>query len=549
MSCKKHAIRPCVIAFGVALCFVFPSRAYGLAESTGPDGSNAQAVHALGELGQGVNVALISSGNARATHEAFADANGLLHLFVHDFTGAGIYTTNHETWMAGIIASRGGFWYPDDIGVAPAADIHSARVAAGSSILFSDLEDALEDLINNENCRVVVTGIALNPTADGQSIWTMLYDYYAYEYNAIFANPAGNYIYDSNGTLIRDDIVVFGDCYNGITTGGLRVTEPDVYDRVGTVSSLGPTADGRRKPDVVGPSQDQTIPHGNSDTSWFTWSSSGGETSFSVPHTAGLAALLLRLADQTPEPYDSQNQVIKAVILNSTFPNIDDKSGNPTNPADSNNVWHPHRGYGRTDALSAYQILQAGRFFTDEVITADKGWAYDSIKRNKEHVYYLDALKDYRLVLTVTWNREIKKWLGSYSEGAAFNLDLTIKDPNELVIFTEAAQLNNLEKVDLLLPTDGTYHIYLKNTTRTTRDYALAFELRPFIQADFDLNYIVDYNDLNTFVSDWLKIGSDLETNLLLDDPNDPNDRVNMRDFSILANQWLTTDDRYCVGQ
>ena len=50
----------------VLRCAVVP-QAYGLEESTGPGGSNAAAVHQLGETGEGVNVGLIL-GRQRANH-------------------------------------------------------------------------------------------------------------------------------------------------------------------------------------------------------------------------------------------------------------------------------------------------------------------------------------------------------------------------------------------------------------------------------------------------------------------------------------------------
>ena len=58
-----------------------------------------------------------------------------------------------------------------------------------------------------------MTGIQLPPTMDPN--WSRMYDYYAEHYDVVFANAAGNsYPNDSN-------ISVFGDGYNGITTGGL----------------------------------------------------------------------------------------------------------------------------------------------------------------------------------------------------------------------------------------------------------------------------------------------------------------------------------------
>ncbi|MCJ7777272.1 MAG: S8 family serine peptidase, partial [Sedimentisphaerales bacterium] len=268
-------------------------KAYALAGSTAQGGSNAQAVHQLGETGENVDVGLITARNVLTTHEAFydKDANGSpigsTHAFNYDFSGAGIKLANHDTWMAGIVASRGGISHPYDTGVAPGADIHCARVANDSnSISPYWLDDALDELVTGQNCRVIVTGFSLDIDPNGQSIWVLLYDYYAYHHNVIFANAAGN---------ANTYIAIFGDAYNGITTGGLRVTQDDEYGRVGSISGSGPTSDGRSKPDIVAPSQNQTMPNTASNNSWYTWTSSGGYTSLSVPHTAGVAALLLGL--------------------------------------------------------------------------------------------------------------------------------------------------------------------------------------------------------------------------------------------------------------
>ncbi len=111
-----------------ALCFVLTQKAYGLAESTGPGGSDSIAVHQLGITGEGVNVGFISAGSVLTTHEAFKDANGVIHAFNYDFTGDGNSIIAHDTQLAGIIASNGGAAYPNEIGVAPGANIYCARV-------------------------------------------------------------------------------------------------------------------------------------------------------------------------------------------------------------------------------------------------------------------------------------------------------------------------------------------------------------------------------------------------------------------------------------
>jgi hypothetical protein len=517
-------------------------KACGLAGSTGPDGSNAQAVHALGETGKGVNVGVVSASNTRITHEAFKDPNGVSHAFAYDFTtvdGNDIGISWHDTFMAGIVASRGGASHPDDIGVAPGANIHSARIQNDSGQMTNVfLTDALDELIIEQNCRVIATGVQSIMIPDGNSLWTKMYDYYAYEYDAVFTNPSGNG---------APAVTVMGDAYNGITTGGLAIpepeTEPDVYLTVGSASNSGPTLDGRRKPEIVAPTHNQTVPTSSSDTAWDTADKNGlGLTSYSGPQAAGVAALLLGAADETGDPNDNRSEVIKAVIVNSAFPNINDKNNNPTYPADPNNTWHGDRGYGRIDALRAYELLNADQVIADANTTQQKGWAYDTMTDYERHTYSLVGAKNHRLVLTVTWHREITRdgLVFTIEESPKFNLDLTIRDPNGIVIFSEAATLDNLEKVDLLLAKDGMYEITLDNTTGKSRDYGLAFELLAPLPGDFEpIDYIVDTGDLLVMVWQWLAEEPDMEANLI------GADIVNLEDFVEFVKHWLEIDPAY----
>jgi hypothetical protein len=500
----------------------------------GPDGSNAQAVHALGQTGEGVNVGIVSMRNTRTTHEAFKDPCGVSHAFAYDFSGDGIAIEfGHDTQVAGIVASRGGISNPDDIGAAPGADIHSARISANPDTMI----DALDGLIIEQDCRVIVTGVQYSGVADGDSTRTKIYDYYAYEYDVVFTDPSGNG---------APEVTVAGDAYNGITTGGLAIpepeTEPDVYLEVGSSSNSGPTVDGRRKPDIVAPAQSQTVPTDSSDTAWVTVGSSAGQTSYSGPQAAGVAALLLGAADQTGGSDDNQSEVIKAVIVNSAFPNINDKGNNPTNPADPNNTWHSDRGFGRIDALRAYELLSSDQVTEGEDIMQAKGWAYDTMTGSGEHTYSILGARNERLVLTETWHRKITKTGPNYNEEGSpkFNIDLTVKDPNGIVIFSEANTLDNLEKVDLLLEKDGMYEVTLENTTNKSRDYALAFELLEPLVYDFEpIDYIVDTGDLLVIARQWLMEGPNLESDLTGDE------KVNLEDFAEFALRWLDVNPAY----
>ena len=521
------------------LLAVICGNVYALQGSTAANGSNAQAVHELGITGKGVKIGLITGRNALATHLAFLDANGVTGVFNHDYTGDGIAYTYHDTPFAGIIKSRGSSGHPNDIGVAPDAEIHCGRVVTNSnSISLPQLKDTLNGLIVTYGCKVIVTGIQLPSDVDPN--WSRMYDYYAELYDVVFANAAGNYIYDPCTGITAQDITVFGDGYNGITTGGLEDPIANDYSRVGDITCLGPTIDGRRKPDVMAPATNQVAPGYSSDSNnyWYTTSSSGA-TSWAVPHTAGVAALLLEYTNQTTELDDSHNEVIKAVIVNSTFPNIDSKAGNPTNPADPNNTWNNERGYGRIDALRSLDTLSVGKVNKGTTaITSTAGWAYDTISSSSTHTYLIAGKKNERFVLTVTWNRLMTKSGSKYlDETSPFNIDVTVENPASEVIFDENDILNNLIKVDLLLPADGNYTVSLSNTTSKSRPYGLAFELLPSLTGDFNVDYTVDEYDLSQIALEWLTAG--VEADIF------PDGRVNNLDFVIFADNWLKIDNRY----
>ena len=519
---KVSAYKYCLIKS--LLLAVICSNVYALQGSTAENGSNVQAVHDINITGRGIKVGLITAKNVQADHLAFLDPNGQTGVFNHDYTGDGFAYDFHDTPFAGIIKSRGSYDHPNDIGVAPDSVIHCGRVVNNSdSLYFDDLQNALYNLIYNIGCKIIVTGIQLPPTVDPN--WSRMYDYYAEHYDVVFANAAGNFY---------SNITVFGDCYNGITTGGLEDPITDNYFRVGDVSNPGPTIDGRRKPEVMAPSTGQVAPgYGNTLNNYWYTTPGDGATSWSVPHTAGVAALLLEYANQTAEPNDGHNEVIKTVIVNSTFPYIKDKNGNPTNPT----VWHSQKGYGRIDALRALNTLAGGRISTSALVTGQTGWAYNTMSSYAMHNYLIAGRKNERLVLTVTWNRLVTKSFSTYYDEISpkFNIDVNVYNPSGDTIFSETSNKNNLEKIDLLLPADGNYTVSLHNTSTKSRAYGLAFEL--LLAGDFNRDYIVDEKDLYQIAFEWLTAGP--YTDIIADD------RVNNLDFAVFADNWLEIDSRY----
>jgi len=526
--------------------FMLPC-AYGLAESVGQGGSNCRAVHepaGPNEIGSGVRVGILSGQNVYASHEAFEG------LTVQNYAVSPLTVSPdwHDTIMAGILASNGGEYYPDDIGAAPGVEIYSMRIAYTVSPPYTAIISAGLDNLVNLGCKVIVSGFDMSDltVADGNSQLTLQYDYQAYENNIIIVNPAGK------ATTSITRITAPGDAYNAITTAGLILNDTNDqsdYRMVGTESLSGFTEDGRKKPDISAPSGDQTVPttwDGGASGTWVNTSNSlggqDGATSYAVPHTAGVAALLLGLAGDSPDANDNRNDVIKAVIVNSAFPNVNDKAGQQTNPADPDNTWHCDRGYGRVDAMRAYELLSSPQIARDVNTAAQRGWAYADMTNNDRHNYFITAQKNHRLVLTVTWNREVtKSKSGIYSRESdpKFNLSLTIKDPCDLIFYSGTSAPDNLKKVDLLLAVDGVYEIILENTSDKSRGYALAFEKLPPLTADFQPDYIVDRLDLAVLAGQWLLTGPGLEANLA------GTDTVNLLDFAVLADNWLKSNAAY----
>lgn len=441
--------------------------ASGMYQALGPDGINAYAVHEKGITGRGVNIGLISKGNARDSHIAF-DRNGSSAVTLHDFTGSGFSRSGHDTYMAGILVSAGSPIHPEQIGVAPGAHVHSARLGT------HNIDDVLDALILKNHCRVIATGIQVagpGVSPDGDSVLSKIYDYYAETYDVVFANAAGNQ---------SPRVTVFGDSYNGITTAGLVRDAHQRYCKAGPASNAGPTADGRRKPDVAAPTQGLFVPSARGDNFWDTIDGSGrGLTSFAVPHTAGIAAMLLETAAQTPQADDDHSEVIKAAIVNSAGFCPADPNDTGFNPADSTTAWDAHLGYGRLNALRAHTILLGGRIRKNTQIDTAAGWAYDSIKAESEDVYSISGKKGQRFITTVTWHRKLKKlskkiYMETYPK---FFMTLKILSPSGQTVVFEPADRNNLIKIDYRFETDGIYKIVLRNPTLADgRDYGLAFE-------------------------------------------------------------------------
>ena len=206
-------------------------------------------------------------------------------------------------------------------------------------------------------------------------------------------------------------------------------------------------------------------------------------------------------------------------------------------------VWNSHSGYGRIDALRAYELLSAGKISKEVTVDQPKGWAYASMTQSYQNdTYLITGKKNQILVLTATWNRKITRSGPIYTAQTGFNIDVSVENPLGSVIFSETDSLNNLEKAELLLDRDGVYEINIKNKTTIDRDYGFAFELIDPLVGDFEpINHSVDLDDLIRLAEDWGSTGSGLETDIK------PDGVIDYLDFAIFAQNWLEINPAYYI--
>jgi hypothetical protein len=121
-----------------------------------------------------------------------------------------------------------------------------------------------------------------------------------------------------------------------------------------------------------------------------------------------------------------------------------------------------------------------------------------------------------------------------------FELNATLLNATLPSSASPSSASDNLIKRDILLADSGQYTLkVVNNSTGETADYGLAFELLLPLPADFNLDYIVDYNDLLEICENWLQPVSGSDIDLFTDD------FIDFRDFAIFAENWLTTNPAY----
>jgi serine protease AprX len=285
-----------------------------------PEQTGATQLWAQGDMGAGVNVAVLDTGI-----DPLADFSGRLVDGV-DLSGEGnpfLDSYGHGTFVSGLIAGNGASSGGTYVGEAPGAGLVSIKVAGASGQI--DLATVIEGVgwaiahRVTDNIRVLNISLGSVPTESttlnplDQAVER------AWESGIVVVASAGNSGPD-NGTILSP-----GDDPLAITAGALddQGSTNSSGDTMTTFSSIGPTnPDGWFKPDLVtsgrsvvslrapGSTIDTEYPSARIGSANFV----GSGMSFSAAIVSGAAALLL--ADH---PGDTPNMV-KATLLGTTTP-------------------------------------------------------------------------------------------------------------------------------------------------------------------------------------------------------------------------------------
>ncbi|MGD8781747.1 MAG: S8 family serine peptidase [Ignavibacteria bacterium] len=348
-----------------------------------------------GHIGENVIVAIIDDGVSSA-----ATAISSRILGGENFTDDGIpanspLNDSHGTWVACCVGANAIFGFSDSaiqdavelyapgstipdyfgsgidgipmIGAAPGASFYALKVfeagggGAPRSVVAAALERAIElktkyNSGDPDGLNIQVVNMSLG----GSSLYAGNDPFYAPLTEA--ATDAGILVVISAGNEGPSGMSIGtpGDSRNIITVGattdaaherivadlfyvgpgGGFLWRPVDNNIVTDFSSRGPTADGRRDPEIVAPGDWRFCQNVNGTT--INWV---GGTSFSSPTVAGTAALLLSAV-----PTATPNQLRAALLKGANPDALDDNSD------------RQDRGFGFVDAYAAYQKLLDGAF-------------------------------------------------------------------------------------------------------------------------------------------------------------------------------------------
>jgi len=307
--------------------------------------TGAPAFWNAGFLGQGVDVAVVDTG-IDASHPALS-GKVLAQKRCLDGLGAYYNTTDpspddvngHGTHIGGIIASQNSQYRGMAYGIrgllnAKAGGDADGYDGGGGSMSDSDAMKCVEWAVGGNPYGAEVLNFSFGgSTSSDDTPLARFFDAVSDQMNVLVAIAAGN-----NGSALQT-LLSPGIAPNAISVANVHDggTLSRLDDSISSKSSRGPTAGGRKKPDLAAPgtaitSADNSWEGSNPD--WVTYSG----TSMAAPHVAGAAALLISAGLSDP-------LAVKALLINTA----EDK-GDPG--------WDAAYGWGYIDLNNAFFHLE-----------------------------------------------------------------------------------------------------------------------------------------------------------------------------------------------
>lgn len=299
--------------------------------------SNIPQAHDLGYNGQGVTICVMDAGFNNLAHEVFQNMNIIASYdFVnHDFNVADQSDSGDGTHGTAVLSIIGGFKEGELIGPAFGANYILAKTENTQSETPIEEDNWIAAMEWADSIGVDVTSTSLGyldfdstyvnytwADMDGNTALITKAADLAVAKGIVVVNSAGNEGYNS----LHNTLQAPADGDSVITVGAVDYSENRTY-----FSSVGPTTDGRIKPDVmaVGLNVYHAAPIGN-------YYFSGDGTSFSCPIVSGIVAILL-----------SANHNLTPMEIREIFRNTSTNKNNPDNLT----------GWGVVDALAAINTI------------------------------------------------------------------------------------------------------------------------------------------------------------------------------------------------
>ncbi len=318
-----------------------------------------------------------------------------------------------------------------------------------NSIIFATLPPAIPARVVNQS--FIFTGL----TPANESLVNEKYDNFAATHKVLFVSGIGN-----GGPISPPSTA-----YNSIAVGAF-----------GGGSSIGPTIDGRCKPDITAPA---------------------GATSFSTPYVSGAAAILIQAGKENIGGSNTNAatdiRTLKALLLNGAVKPAG-WTNHPSAPLD-------HRfGSGNVNVFNSYKQLSGGKQTFQEATShtangahppganinnvARIGWDFSSITNqvtgpnvtDRVHHYYFTVPTNnssHMFTATLAWNRAANS-----SEINNLNLFLYNAGSGSIVALSTSA-VDNVEHIFVPQLAPGRYDLQVwKSATllSTVDTYAIAFE-------------------------------------------------------------------------